>query len=309
MSGTHENRPLAGRGVPELSAPPEFHFREQLNRCKIGPAVRRIVRQTLVTRRRGLYEWRPDRSSQATELNSCRFGDANARIQSLSDIVFTEEQRSLLLRIARRSIEAAVAGQPAPPPFCQDPQLLHPTGAFVTIKDEAGQLRGCIGRLTFDLPLTNAVARMAAAAATQDPRFQNQRLRTEELADCRIEISVLSPSERIDNPLDFENGRHGIEVRQGRRTGCFLPDVATEWQWTNAEMLEQCCRQKAGLDIDAWRRGEVEVFRFTVVRIAEPVVRIAEPLSGARDGPTTCGARQPNVNLPHQSTQHEIGGS
>jgi AmmeMemoRadiSam system protein A len=68
------------------------------------------------------------------------------------------------------------------------------SGAFVTLK-ENGELRGCIGQMQADIPLYRLVQKMAVAAAMQDPRFP--RLRPEELSKVSIEISVLSPLQRI----------------------------------------------------------------------------------------------------------------
>lgn len=159
-----------------------------------------------------------------------------------------------------------------------DPELNTFRGVFVTIKT-AGQLRGCIGRFVGDVPLYQLVSSMAVAAATQDPRFAQNRLRPEELCDCHIEISVLSPLQRIENPLDFQIGVHGISIRAGQRTGCFLPQVGPEAGWTPQEMLSQCCARKAGLSPDAWRIGELEVYRFSAEIIEEPHLREAPQMA------------------------------
>ncbi len=192
---------------------------------------------------------------------------------------FTPDQRHALLLIARRAIEAAVCGREAPALHSGDPTLdamIH--GAFVTIKTH-GRLRGCIGRFVGDRPLPQLVALMAVSAVTQDPRFTNNRLRPDELCDCHIDISVLSPMERLANPLDFEVGRHGILVRSGNRNGCFLPQVGPEAGWNAEQLLSECCSRKAGLSSDAWRGGEVEVFRFTAEVIAEPRLHEAQPIN------------------------------
>ena len=66
---------------------------------------------------------------------------------------------------------------------------------------------------------------MALAAALDDPRFTS--VRTEELPDLRIEISVLTPLRPIE-PQQIEIGRHGLLILAGRRRGLLLPQVAVE---------------------------------------------------------------------------------
>ena len=185
---------------------------------------------------------------------------------------FTPEQGATLLLIVRCTIEAVVCGRQPPVFAVDDSELSRQSGVFVTIRTR-GQLRGCIGRFVGDAPLYQLVARMAVASATQDPRFANNRLRPHELCDCHVDISILSPLELVADPLDFQIGTHGIHVRSGQRTGCFLPQVGPEAGWTPEQMLNQCCGRKAGLAPDAWRRGEVEVRRFTAEMIEEPELR------------------------------------
>ena len=106
-------------------------------------------------------------------------------------------------------------------------------------------------------------------SATEDPRFFANRLRREEVPDCHIEISVLSPLERIEDPLDLQLGTHGIYVKGAGRTGCFLPQVATETGWSKEEFLGNCCAGKAGLSPDAWRDPATEVYVFTAEIVQE----------------------------------------
>jgi AmmeMemoRadiSam system protein A len=110
---------------------------------------------------------------------------------------------------------------------------------------------------------------MAVSAATEDPRFQYNRIQPSELDDLDIEISVLSPLQKIDNPLDMELGKHGVYIKKGSTNGCFLPQVATETGWTKEEFLSQCCHTKADLPPDAWKEKDTEVYIFTVEIISE----------------------------------------
>ena len=176
--------------------------------------------------------------------------------------MLSEQSRLKLLDIARRTVEAVVKKQPLPAFQADDPELQGQQGAFVTLKT-AGHLRGCIGHFTSEKPLWQTVQEVAVLSAAEDPRFWGMRLRPEELAEMEIEISVLSPLQKIDNPLNIELGKHGIYIRRGGRTGCFLPQVATETGWSKEEFLSNCCAHKAGLPPDAWKDPATEVLVFT----------------------------------------------
>ncbi len=186
-----------------------------------------------------------------------------------SPMISPEGQRELL-RIARQTVEAAV-NRRRPPQFeVSNPELMGHQGAFVTLKTQ-DQLRGCIGRFIAQEPLWQVVRDMAAASATQDARFFGMQLRPEELGDLDIEISVLSPLEQVSEPLaELEIGTHGIYIKRGGRSGCFLPQVAAETGWTMEEFLSNCCRGKAGLSPDAWRDPSTEVYAFTAQIISDP---------------------------------------
>ena len=86
------------------------------------------------------------------------------------DLGLNAEEKALLHRIARDSIEAKLLGKKAPNLDNLPAGLKENRGAFVTLKKH-GELRGCIGRLAADRPLGEVVAEMALAAAFQDPRF------------------------------------------------------------------------------------------------------------------------------------------
>jgi len=174
----------------------------------------------------------------------------------------TEEGRKKLLEIARRSVEAAVRGTALPDVSSDDPELAAHCGAFVTIKNH-GRLRGCLGQFTSEQPVYRLVNDLARSSATRDPRFVSDRVSPEELSEIDIEISVLSPLVRLEDPLDLQLGVHGIYIRSGGAGGCFLPQVATEQGWTKEKFLSCCCSHKAGLPADAWRDKDTEVLVFT----------------------------------------------
>ena len=168
----------------------------------------------------------------------------------------SEQDRELLLRIAREAIAAYVGVTPAH--VAGDvPILERRGGAFVTIHNR-GDLRGCIGHIEPNEPLGKVVPRCAVAACSADPRFPP--VTESELAHIDLEISLLGPLEPIAGAQDIEIGRHGLVVEQGWRRGLLLPQVATEWQWDAEKFLEHTCH-KAGLPRDAWKHG-AKIWRF-----------------------------------------------
>jgi len=175
--------------------------------------------------------------------------------------MLSEGDKKTLLGIARETIEAAVTGRAAPDVAVESEALKAPCGAFVTLKN-GGRLRGCIGTFVAHGPLHETIREMASTA-TRDPRFLGDPVTAGELDRIDIEISVLSPLETVDDPLeDIELGRHGIYVQGPYGSGCFLPQVATETGWSKEEFLSHCCAGKAGLPPDAWKSPEVTVSRF-----------------------------------------------
>jgi len=174
--------------------------------------------------------------------------------------MFTERQKRALVEIARAAVTDVATGSSEHVVAGQGGDFPDASGAFVTLKLN-GRLRGCIGTLECRRSLADEVARVAASAAREDPRFEP--LRASELQGLDVEISVLGPLETIDplDPAAFEIGRHGLVVEQGSRRGLLLPQVATEWGWHREEFLTHTCL-KAGLSPDAWRHGAT-VYRFT----------------------------------------------
>ncbi len=179
-----------------------------------------------------------------------------------------EKNKKALLQIARKSVESAVKGTSNDQTQVEitSPDLKGENGVFVTLRTR-GILRGCIGRMVSDIPLHKLVSEMAVSAATEDPRFN--QIQPSELDDLEIDVSVLSPLQMVENPLDFELGRHGIYIKKDSTTGCFLPQVAVDTGWTREEFLTQCCSTKAGLSPDAWKKNDVDVYIFTSEIISE----------------------------------------
>ncbi|HJO55927.1 MAG TPA: AmmeMemoRadiSam system protein A [Candidatus Scalindua sp.] len=173
-----------------------------------------------------------------------------------------EKDKKILLSIARESIKSAITDTPNEQTHIEiiSPELKEKSGAFVTLRTH-GKLRGCIGRMVSEIPLYKLVSEMAVSAAKEDPRFS--QIKPSDLDGLEIDISALSPLQKIDDPLDFELGRHGIYIKKGSSNGCFLPQVATETGWTKEEFLSKCCSMKADLSPDAWKKRGIDVYIFT----------------------------------------------
>ena len=175
--------------------------------------------------------------------------------------VLTDEEKQQLKTIAMTSIKDTLDGRPISYRQPLSPTLAAKCGAFVTLHKN-GNLRGCIGHFGEDTPLHETVARMARAAAFEDPRFPP--LRRAELDSIDVQISVLTPMRRIYSLDEFELHRHGIYIRKGYRSGTFLPQVADEVNWTKEEFVGHCSQDKAGLGWDGWRDAELYVYEAIV---------------------------------------------
>lgn len=175
------------------------------------------------------------------------------------DLGLSDKEKRLLKEIARTSIEAAFQGVPPPPPQHLTPKLKEHRGAFVTLEIDH-KLRGCIGLIQATRPLYETVQEMARAAAFEDPRFSP--LSKKEWPKVELEISVLTPLERIKDVNEIRVGTHGLYIVKGPRRGLLLPQVALEYGWDTKTFLEQTCL-KAGLPPDAWRDPDTEIYVFS----------------------------------------------
>ncbi len=176
------------------------------------------------------------------------------------------QQRKKLLKIARQAIEEYLKTGKKLEVSEADPVLNQKMGSFVTLTKN-GRLRGCIGNFTANQPLYLTVRDMAIAAAVDDPRFPPVSLT--EVKNIQLEISVLSPLERVASADNIELGKHGVLVRRGMQSGVFLPQVAAETGWSKEEFLNNLCSQKAGLPPGAWKDKNTELYVFNAEVFSE----------------------------------------
>lgn len=189
----------------------------------------------------------------------------------------TDSDGELAVRYARRALElrlgapdGSLAGSlpPSAPPI-----FGLRRGVFVTLRTAPdGDLRGCIGFPRPSLPLGRAIAEAALAAAAEDPRFPP--LGPEELPGITVEVSALTPPERLDPivpeelPAKVRVGTDGLIVEGEGAGGLLLPQVALEQGWSAEQFLAGTC-QKAGLSPGRWRRPGLRWARFQSQVFAE----------------------------------------
>jgi uncharacterized protein len=184
----------------------------------------------------------------------------------------SQEEKSILLKLARQSIELAVNQSPLPDLKLEQysPRLREKGASFVTLT-EGGELRGCIGALEPYQPLVQDVCEHAAGAALEDYRFFP--VTTDEVPGLEIEISCLTPSQRLSYTEPEEliqrlrPGIDGVVLRDGMRRATFLPQVWEKIPEPEA-FLSQLC-QKMGAPASLWRRKLLEVFTYQVEEFCE----------------------------------------
>ncbi|RME86635.1 MAG: AmmeMemoRadiSam system protein A [Anaerolineae bacterium] len=184
----------------------------------------------------------------------------------------SEEERRILLKLAREALEHGVRGEDLPPLDLESlpPRLREKGASFVTLTKH-GELRGCIGALEPYQPLAEDVREHAIAAALRDYRFPP--VEPEELPHIQIEVSRLT----IPTPLEYDTpedllaklrpGVDGVVLRYRMRRATFLPQV---WEKVPKpeDFLTHLC-YKMGVDPDLWRREKLDVLIYHVEEFHE----------------------------------------
>ncbi len=130
----------------------------------------------------------------------------------------------------------------------QSAQLQKKYAVFITLKLN-GQLRGCIGTTEATMPLINAVAHYAYAAAFSDPRFKP--LSVDEYKNVEISLSILTPA----TPFPFKDEQDlveqlrqnidGLIIAKNNARATFLPAV---WESiNNKQQFLNELKRKAGI--------------------------------------------------------------
>ena len=177
------------------------------------------------------------------------------------------EDKKYLLDLSRRSIKYYLDHHKLLKVKKPESEILNAKRAvFVTLK-ENHNLRGCIGQLHAQMSLYKAVLSMSTSAAFDDHRFSP--LTKKELDKTNIEISVLTPMQKIDNIDEIKMGIDGVYIKNGNRSGVFLPQVANETNWDKITFLENLCSHKAFLPKDAYKDDDTDIYIFQVEKFKE----------------------------------------
>ncbi|MCF8363920.1 MAG: AmmeMemoRadiSam system protein A [Prolixibacteraceae bacterium] len=177
----------------------------------------------------------------------------------MSSFVLSETEKKLLLKISRNRLKQ-LFNRDFDEKYSNTKNLEAHCGAFVSLY-KGNELRGCIGAFKADKPLHETIKDVTVSTALNDRRFSP--VTAEEIDDLTIEISVLTPPERIENLNQIKLGKHGIYIKKGMLSGTFLPQVALKTNWTVDEFIGHCSRDKAGIGWDGWR--DAELYRYEAI--------------------------------------------
>jgi uncharacterized protein len=211
---------------------------------------------------------KPDKGkrSEATACNEDRRAIDSAAIrrekEKMTNVYLPPGSQRKLMELSRQALENFVRGIKRQREQIDDPYLhSREYGAFVSLHRKE-ELRGCIGNCAPKARLFETVTEMTEAAASRDPRVRP--VAKKELGEIRIDITVLSPLESVDDPLALEIGHHGLYIASGEKRGVLLPQVATQYGWDIKTFLEQTCL-KAGLRKNAWKDAQVSGFTALII--------------------------------------------
>lgn len=136
-------------------------------------------------------------------------------------------------------------------------ELLAIRSCFVTLKTDAGKLRGCIGTIKPKYKnLFTEIIRNAVSSAFFDNRFS--KLKLKEFDKITLSVEVLSPPEEIFDLNELDPRKYGAIVQDNTYSrGILLPDI--EGIDTVEEQI-RIIKRKAGIDQDV--NTGLRYFRF-----------------------------------------------
>jgi uncharacterized protein len=176
--------------------------------------------------------------------------------------MLSKNEGAYLLKIARAAIETYLERHERleiDPSEVPSKRLAEDGACFVTLYiGKNCSLRGCIGSLEASRPLVFDTVDNALNSAFGDPRFP--KVRSDELKDIKIEISVLSAPKKLEvsSAKDLLKKliprKHGLTIQKGWARATFLPVVWDELK-EKEEFLSHLC-MKAGLGPEDWKDTE-----------------------------------------------------
>tara|TARA_R110000782_G_scaffold245878_8_gene332609 strand:- start:548 stop:1915 length:1368 start_codon:yes stop_codon:yes gene_type:complete len=176
-------------------------------------------------------------------------------------LILNENDKTTVFDVINKSIQLGLDSGDAYIPETQNypAQLQEKYAVFITLKLN-GQLRGCIGTTEARMPLINAVAHFAHAAAFCDPRFKP--LVADEFEQVEISLSLLTPAtafpfkDEQDLIEQLRQNVDGLIIAKNNARATFLPAV---WESiSNKRQFLDELKRKAGIQTSdspdkAWR--------------------------------------------------------
>ena len=182
----------------------------------------------------------------------------------MPDFNFTNSEKKNKLTVARNTLINLFDNTRTNEVVCSGSNLNKTCGIFVSLYN-GNNLRGCIGCFESNRPLIETIADITISSAKNDKRFIP--IKKNEINEINIEISILSPLEKINTPDELELGKHGVFIKKGYNRGTFLPQVANKTNWTKEEFISHCSYQKAHLGWDGWKTADL--YRYEAIIINE----------------------------------------
>lgn len=145
--------------------------------------------------------------------------------------MFTNEQKDIILKIAKDAIKEAILNIKLIDKdklLASNPWLKEKGAVFVTI-NEFNALRGCIGSIIAHRSLIDDIIYNAKAAALNDPRFKP--ISKEELENLEVEVSILTPPKHLpysdinDLRRKIRVGVDGVIINLNGHQATYLPSV------------------------------------------------------------------------------------
>ena len=172
---------------------------------------------------------------------------ASGDLRDIASVTRRERPGATLPTIARRSVESALSENHEVPPLVLGEYLQSKHGVFVTIRQLAGAVRGCMG--TIDPIAPNIVSetwRNARLAAFRDNRFSP--VAQNEMSELVFEVSVLHELEPVSSIAELNPRHYGVVVSasDGRR-GTLLPGIP---EIVTSDEQVQIAKAKGGIGAD-----------------------------------------------------------
>lgn len=224
---------------------------------------------------RGLLKLAQEKNMSIQTVDLCNSGDTAGTKDRVvgygayalfENRILNKEDEKLIFDVIHKSIEQGLKKENKKTGKAFEPEIKGVPGhlkknyaVFITLKLN-GQLRGCIGTTEAHMPLINAVAQYAYAAAFSDPRFKP--LTEEEFKHVEISLSILTPAVPLPfiDEQDLINklrpGVDGLIISKNNAKATFLPSV-----WESLKEPKQFLyelKRKAGMAASdspdkAWR--------------------------------------------------------